>query len=124
MPKQWRCREGRNGEFTIGHESGGFAPIARVKGDKRSTLKDAKENAHLMAAAPELLVALRAMMDHCYDPDRNDAIVEAFNLARDAIAKAEDHPCPPKEVVCMHEEVFVKGSLVHCKKCDRCFGID
>jgi hypothetical protein len=25
---------------------------------------------------------------------------------------------------CGHEETIVKGSLVHCKKCDRCFGVD
>ena len=25
---------------------------------------------------------------------------------------------------CGHEETIVKGSLVHCKKCDYCFGVD
>ncbi len=85
----WHYREGRNGEFLITCESGGFAPIARVKGDKRTTLKDAKANARLIAAAPELLAALYAMMDNCYDPDRDDDIVQAFDAARDAIAKAE-----------------------------------
>jgi len=85
----WHYREGHNGEFLISCESGGFAPIARVKGDKRSTLKDAKANACLMAAAPDLLAALYAMMDNCYDPDRDDAIVQAFDAAREAIAKAE-----------------------------------
>lgn len=85
----WRYREGHHGEFLITCESGGFAPIARVKGDKRTTLKDAKANARLMAAAPELLAALYAMMDNCYDTDRDDDIVQAFDAARDAIAKAE-----------------------------------
>ena len=85
----WHYREGHNGEFLITCESGGFAPIARVKGDKRTTLKDAKANARLIAAAPELLAALYAMMDNCYDPDRDDDIVQAFDAARDAIAKAE-----------------------------------
>jgi hypothetical protein len=42
-------------------ESGGYAPLARVKGDKRSTLKSAHANAQLIAAAPELLEALFAM---------------------------------------------------------------
>jgi len=88
-PGPWHYREGHNGEFTITCESGGFAPLARVKGDKRSTLKDAKANACLMAAAPELLAALYLMMKNCYDPDRDDAIVQAFDAARDAIAKAE-----------------------------------
>lgn len=85
----WHYREGHNGEFTISCESGGFAPLARVKGDKRSTLKDAKANACLMAAAPDLLAALYLMMNSCYDPDRNDEAVQAFDAARDAIAKAE-----------------------------------
>lgn len=25
---------------------------------------------------------------------------------------------------CGHEEIIVKGSLVHCKKCNHCFGVD
>jgi len=85
----WRYHEGRGGEYLISCESYGFAPLARVKGDKRSTLKDAKANACLMAAAPDLLAALYAMMDNCYDPDRDDEIVKAFDAAREAIAKAE-----------------------------------
>jgi len=88
-PGPWRVNEGNHGEFLISSESYGFAPLARVKGDKRSTLKAAKANACLMAAAPDLLTALYAMMEHCYDPDRDDDIVKAFDLARDAIAKAE-----------------------------------
>jgi hypothetical protein len=86
----WHYREGNHGEFTVTCESGGFAPLARVKGDKRSTLKDAKANACLMAAAPELLTALYLMMNSFYDPDRNDdEAVKAFDAARDVIAKAE-----------------------------------
>lgn len=87
---EWRCRQGTHGEWLVSCESGGFAPIARVKGDKRSTLKDAKANAMLMSAAPDLLTALYAMMDSCFDPalTSGEAFV-AFDLARDAIAKAE-----------------------------------
>jgi hypothetical protein len=86
----WRCHQGNHGEFLVSCESFGFAPIARVKGDKRSTLKDAKANAHLIAAAPDLLAALYAMMDSCFDPALTEgAAYEAFDLARDAIAKAE-----------------------------------
>ena len=25
---------------------------------------------------------------------------------------------------CGHEETIVKGSFVHCKKCNHCFGVD
>ncbi len=88
-PGPWRCHKGNHGEFLVSCQSFGFAPIARVKGDKRSTLKNAKANARLIAAAPDLLVALYAMMESCYDPERNDHAVRAFNSARDAIAKAE-----------------------------------
>ncbi len=88
-PGPWRYRAGLNGEFTISCESFGFAPLARVKGDKRSTLKAARANARLMAAAPELLAAVQALMLNCYDPDRNDAVAQAFDLGRDALAKAE-----------------------------------
>ena len=86
----WRCHQGNHGEFLVSCESFGFAPIARVKGDKRSTLKDAKANAMLIAAAPDLLAALYAMMESCFDPALTEgAAYEAFDLARDAIAKAE-----------------------------------
>lgn len=85
----WRCWENHKGEFSISCESGGFAPIAKVKGDKRSTLKDAKANAHLISAAPDLLAALYAMVVHCHDLEHNDEIVQAVNLARKAITKAE-----------------------------------
>ena len=88
-PGPWRWHIGNHGEFLICSQSGGFAPLARVKGDKRSTLKAARANVHLMAAAPDLLKALYAMMEHCYDPDRDDDIVKAYKLARDAIGKAE-----------------------------------
>jgi hypothetical protein len=86
----WRCHAGNHGEFLVSCESYGFAPIARVKGDKRSTLKAAKANAHLIAAAPDLLTALYAMMNSCFDPALTEGeAFEAFDLARDAIAKAE-----------------------------------
>jgi hypothetical protein len=92
----WRHNAGNHGEFLISSQSYGFAPLARVKGDKRSTLKAAKANACLMAAAPDLLTALYAMMEHCYDPDRDDDIVKAYRLAQDAIAKAEGFKCTLK----------------------------
>jgi hypothetical protein len=85
----WRCVAMSNGAFSVSAQSGGYAPLAKVKGDKRSTLKQAEANARLISAAPDLLAALYAMMEHCYDPDRNGSIVQAFDLARDAIAKAE-----------------------------------
>ena len=60
-PGPWHHRKAiRSGEFTVQDRgsSGGFAPIARIKGDKRSTLAQAEANARLIAAAPDLLDAL------------------------------------------------------------------
>ena len=89
-PGPWRCHKGNHGEFLVSCESFGFAPIARVKGDKRSTLKDAEANARLISAAPDLLTALYAMMESCYDPALTEGTAyDAFDLVRDAIAKAE-----------------------------------
>lgn len=89
-PGSWRCLAKTDGTFIVSCESGGFAPLATVRGDKRSTLAQAEANARLMAAAPDLLEALYAMMEAHYDPDLTQAnLVASFDLARDAIAKAE-----------------------------------
>lgn len=46
------------------------------------------QDARLIAAAPDLLDALRAMLDNCHDTERDDAIVASVAAARAAIAKA------------------------------------
>jgi len=88
-PGPWFARPAiRSGEFNVTAQSGGFAPLAKVKGDKRSTLDDALHNARLMAAAPDLLAALLAMLEHCPDLEKNGEIVHAVKLARAAIERA------------------------------------
>ena len=68
--------------------------MARVRGDKRSTLKNAEANAQLMAAAPDLLAALYAMLAANYDPELTQTnIVQSYDMARGAIAKAEGYGC-------------------------------
>ena len=52
-------------------------------------IDEAFANARLIAAAPDLLAALEAMLDECYDTERNDAIRLAVRKARAAIAKAK-----------------------------------
>jgi hypothetical protein len=41
-----------------------------------------------MAAAPDLLAALLAMLEHCPDLEKNGEIVHAVKLARVAIERA------------------------------------
>jgi len=56
---------------------------------KHSTKQPTLANARLIASAPDLLAALEAMLDECYDTERNDAIRLAVRKARAAIAKAK-----------------------------------
>lgn len=87
-PGPWHAHPAiRAGEFVVTAESGGFAPLARVKGDKRSTLNSAHANARLMAAAPDLLDALLAMLDSCHDVERNEDVIAAVDLSIRAINK-------------------------------------
>ena len=46
------------------------------------------ENARLIDAAPDLLDALKAMLDCCYDMERNDKTIAAVKAAMNAIYKA------------------------------------
>lgn len=87
-PGPWFARPAiRSGEFNVTAQSGGFAPLAKVKGDKRGTSADALHNARLMAAAPDLLAALLAMLEHCPDLEKTGEIVHAVKLARAAIER-------------------------------------
>lgn len=45
-------------------------------------------NARLIAAAPDLLEACKAMLACCYDLERNDETIAAVETTRAAIAKA------------------------------------
>jgi len=47
-------------------------------------------NARLIAAAPDLLVALQAMLDCCYDEECNDETIQAVRMARFAVKKATE----------------------------------
>jgi hypothetical protein len=88
-PGPWFARAAiRADEFIITAQSGGYAPLARVKGDKRSTLHAAQANARLMAAAPDLLEALLEILVACPDLEKNDAVVKAVDMATAAIGKA------------------------------------
>lgn len=49
-----------------------------------------KANARLIAAAPDLLQALKDMLANCYDEERDDFIFQAVKNARAAIAMASE----------------------------------
>lgn len=88
-PGPWRvCRAIKAGEFDIRdeHSSGGYAPIAKVKGDKRSTAAQTIENARLIAAAPDLLEVLVTMPQGISSSDQD--WWDWIDKARSAIDKA------------------------------------
>ena len=59
--------------------------------------------------------ALKLALKFVEDSECGTADLEAH--IKEALAQ-------PSTPYCGHEETTVKGSLVHCKKCDRCFGVD
>jgi hypothetical protein len=86
-PGPWRINTAiRAGEFDVkdANSSGGHAPIAKVRGDKRRTANQALANARLIAAAPDLLEALKDMLPEL----ESIGPLEKFERARAAIAKA------------------------------------
>ncbi len=91
-PGPWHCRVHgvHEGEYTIRCQTYGYAPLAIVRGDKRSTKAQAHENARLIAAAPDLLEALKAMVKafHTYAPKTEGAEYNCVIDACAAIAKA------------------------------------
>lgn len=67
--------------------SSGYAPIAKVIGDKR--IGQQEENARLIAAAPELLVALEAIVNAWEEGRAFSDKMNEIGKARAAIAKAK-----------------------------------
>lgn len=81
-PGPWRyIKSGRNNLWHIEREENG-APVCSIpKGGS-------EPNARLIAAAPDLLAAIKAMVEHYGDHD-DDFSAEARAQARAALAKAE-----------------------------------
>ncbi len=88
----WFCEES-DGTFMVGQGDVGIASVHPPKlrqGEKMGLFDpgDPRANARLIAAAPELLKAAQAMLDVCYDLERNDDTLAAVKKAMLAVAKA------------------------------------
>lgn len=86
-PGPWNIRDEHSGLYLLFGDGSGF-PLPTVT-SRDATGKQGRANAHLMAAAPDLLVALKGLLGEIesYEFDGNAAT--ACEKARAAIAKAE-----------------------------------
>ncbi|KAA5932357.1 MULTISPECIES: hypothetical protein [unclassified Pantoea] len=87
----WRVSEMRGDLIDIRHSDEGIGAIslnlAHVVA-RKSWLSEAEANAKLIAAAPELLEALQAMLNKAYKQNWNDQYPDEVDAAQSAIAKA------------------------------------
>jgi hypothetical protein len=93
-PEPWRWEpskksyDGRTMKYLVGADGQGFAHTVGL-GELRDTA-----NANLIAAAPDLFKALKALSEACYTADLHEELSDfidgaLLDAARDAIAKAE-----------------------------------
>lgn len=91
--EKWRYSENFNWKthpFSITARKRGVhsATIANIPVRATIPPEEQRANARLIAAAPDLLEALREMLLCCYDEERDDQTIAAVESARTAIAKA------------------------------------
>lgn len=74
-------------------DTGKWSAVARVEpenclGSRRVSESEAEANAHLVAAAPRLLAALKTLVEECRDS--NDMRLESFSTALAVIMDADN----------------------------------
>ena len=93
-PGPWHFRDDskffKTNPFSVYRRGGGVhsAAIANVPFKRTIPEAEAKANALLISAAPELLDAVLGLLAACWDLEIDDATVAAVARARAAIAKA------------------------------------
>ena len=93
-PGPWKFRDDskffKTNPFSVYVQGGGVhsAAIANMPYRKTIPETEARANARLICASPDLLDALQAMLDVCYDLEINDETVRAVAMARAAINNA------------------------------------
>ena len=91
---QWKFRDDsqhfKTNPFSVYVQGGGVhsAAIANIPRKQTIPEAEARSNAMLISAAPDLLDALLVMLAVCWDLEIDDATVRATAQARAAIAKA------------------------------------
>lgn len=70
------------------HGKGYHIGYVSTWGDNEQTAIEAQANANLIAAAPELLEALHAMLNKAYKQNWNDQYPDEVEAAQNAISKA------------------------------------
>ena len=93
-PSQWKFRDNsqhfKTNPFSVYVQGGGVhsTTIANIPRKQTIPEAEARANAMLVSAAPELLDAVLVLLAVCWDLEIDDATVHAVAKARAAVAKA------------------------------------
>jgi hypothetical protein len=93
--EEWRYNENFNWKthpFSISARKRGVHSAVIANIPVRATIPPGEQmaNARLISAAPKLLEALEALLDVCYDVQRDDDTIKAVDMAKAAIRKARE----------------------------------